>query len=306
MRLIDEFSQRALSNTGSFTIATADKADKSCRSYYHFLQSNVGNARYIYGVSNYRNEKFISGLKLKPELVAIVSGEKIYIVNNFFLNIYSCGTTDILLPDNVTFLDCKEANTYIRNVIFPEFYKKLEVTEVENEHECKKTARRIVLSNTTFREFDLDGIFNLQDVANMLCGFVDINEESVRRLEKDRDYYIRRKSTDAKIREYLKDPTIAADWELKIAEGLSSVEAKTVTVQFELNNKRASEKIEPDIVIRKMTENDCFSSYDFEVTKRGKQLINELGAGEWCRDKNALRCSNITKITYGKRVLYER
>ena len=88
-----------------------------------------------------------------------------------------------------------------------------------------------------------------------------------------------------------------------------SVDAKTITVEFSLNGKSDSEKINPDKLIRKLIEKDYFSGYDFEVSKRGDALIEKLGAATWRSDKDGkevLTCKNITKITYGKKILYEK
>ena len=44
-------------------------------------------------------------------------------------------------------------------------------------------------------------------------------------------------------------PEIADNWEIEIANGIRSVEAKTATVKFELNGKAASIKINPETII---------------------------------------------------------
>lgn len=113
-------------------------------------------------------------------------------------------------------------------------------------------------------------------------------------------------ATGTTIREDVDNSEVALLWERKIADGIGGVEAKTVTVEFELNGRKTSAKINPETIIRKMIDNDYFSGYDFEVVKRGDELIKKLGAKEWGETENVLRCRNITKITYGRKELYVR
>lgn len=44
--------------------------------------------------------------------------------------------------------------------------------------------------------------------------------------------------------------------------------------------------------------------YNFEIVKRGDELIKKLGVKEWGGTENVLRCRNITKIIYGRKELY--
>ena len=122
-------------------------------------------------------------------------------------------------------------------------------------------------------------------------------------MEADREKWISQKSLSEKIRDLMSNPETASDRELKIAEGLRSVNAKTVVVEFEMNGKRASGKMTPLTILSKLRRNDNFDSYDFEVTKQGEEILKDLGAGSYWSE-NALRCKHITKITYGKKELY--
>ncbi|MFG6378293.1 MAG: hypothetical protein K1W19_08270 [Lachnospiraceae bacterium] len=153
---------------------------------------------------------------------------------------------------------------------------------------------------------ELAPIFNKQDIADIICGSVDFQEETERRLNSDREEWVREKSINKKIREYVDNFEVAPIWEQKIADGIASIEAKTVTVEFELNGRKASAKIDPEIIIRKMVNNDYFMEYDFEIVKRGDELIKKLKVKEWGETENVLRCRNITKITYGRKELYVR
>lgn len=311
MKLIEKFAEEVFNKEGSFTIEIPHNG-KDGNKTYHFLQDKVGKARYVYGISNYWNANFYAQLDTKPKVIAIVVEGKIYVVDIFFLEIYSYRNDKVVLPDNILILNDYTAkqNDYISNILFPNFYEKLETDEnsvQESDKSLREKARSFMFSkNVDLPNVELKPMFNDQDIANMLCGFMDFNKEVSERFNEDGERWIEKKSTDEKIKALMGNPEIADSWEIEIANGIRSVEAKTVTVEFELNGKAASIKINPETIIRKMINNDYFSGYDFEIAKRGDELIGELGAGEWRNDENALRCKHITKIVYGKKELYVR
>lgn len=311
MRLIDKFVERALNDNGSFDINIKEK-EKRDTTNYHFLQSKVGKAKYIYGMKCWNDEKFYSKLDLKPELVAIVSEGIVYIVDEIFLQIYKLyNQEEALLPENTKRYEevVKEANEYVSNIIFMDFYKALGIEEITDKNtieKCRKCARGYLFSKdptVLFENEKLNNFFNVRDVANILCGFIDIETEAKSRLNGRKSEWISKKSTNEKIRKLMNDVETAFDWEIAIAEGIRSVKAKTVVVEFELNGKRASGKISPDAIVRVLETNDCFSEYDFEVSKHGNKLLEDLGAGNYWSE-NALRCKHIVRITYGKKELY--
>lgn len=84
MRLIEKFTEEVINNKGSFTIEIPYQNEDRNRTY-HFLQDEVGKARYVYGISNYWDANFYAQLDTKPKIIAIVSEEKIYVVDIFFL-----------------------------------------------------------------------------------------------------------------------------------------------------------------------------------------------------------------------------
>lgn len=315
MRLIEKFAEEVFKNNGSFTIKMSRDNKEDGNKTYHFLQDEVGKARYVYGFSNYWNEDFYAQLDAKPKIIAIVSDENIYVLDVFFLDIYVYGNDKVTLPNNVFILEeyTAEQNENISNTIFHEFYNKLGTDEnsiTDSEKELKEKARSYIFSKSAdLPNVELKPLLNVQDIAHILCGFTDFEKEVKERLNKDKEQWIRKKSTDKKIKSLMENSETAACYEIEIADGIRSVEAKTVTVEFELNGKVVSAKINPDIIIRKMVQNDYFSGYDFEIAKRGDELIKGLGASTWRSGNNGnelLTCKNISKITYGKKELYVR
>lgn len=308
-RLIDKFVERVITTTESFEVETGEGNNKT---YYFFIQANVGKARYIYCEYSYRERNFYTKIDLKPELVAIISDGKIYIVDDFKLDVWY-DSEEIVLPENTyKFNDVvKKENNYVETVVFPDFYNTLKEEEITDEDiltSCKKRARNLLLTNRPkTKEISIEPMFTEQDIVNSLCGFVDLKTESIVRLKENENKWVNKKSSLKKVEELMKNHIGVETYELKIAEGIKSVEAKTIMVEFNLNGKSASAKINPNTLIMKLINKDYFSRYDFEVSKSGDALIEKLGAVIYRSNKDGkevLTCKHITKITYGKKTLY--
>lgn len=56
MRLIDEFVQKVLDETDSFSIILPPEINLI--RYYHFIQGRVGKARYVYGTYSHQDKIF--------------------------------------------------------------------------------------------------------------------------------------------------------------------------------------------------------------------------------------------------------
>lgn len=316
MSLIVEFTEKVLNTEDSFSISLKHKEDSKDISCYFFIQGKVGNARYVYGINSWNDDTFYAGIDKKPELVAIVCDNTVYIVDEIFLKTYRYfgGVNTIELPANVRRFDevVTEMNRYAIDKYFSEFYESLESEEITEEYvlnDCKKKAREYLFAKeqlTVFEDEVPANIFTTDDIAKIICGFMNMEEETNRRLIEKKDKWVDVKSISGKIREYMKLPDTVLDWEMDIAGGLRSIDAKTVTVEFEMNGKKASGKISPRVIRNALETNDYFCSFNFEVCKQGEALIKALNAGQHHWDDNVLRCTHITKITYGKKVLYER
>lgn len=305
-RLIDRFAEKVLSTTESFMLESEKNGHNSC--YHFYMQCNVGSAKYIYGEYSY-NSTFSSGLDLKPKLVAIVSAGKVYIIDLYDLEVLY---GNVELPENtykLTDIVLKE-NEYVKSVVFPRFFESLKEEPISGGtlDKCKKMARAMILSKSGIIDnVYTETMFNAQDIANSLCGIIDIKDESMKRLTKDRDEWIYKKSFRKKVKELLSDGSVVEDYELRIIDGIKSVNAKTVNVEFELNGKRDIGKINVGTIVIKLRDKDYFSEYSFLTSKFGKEFLNNIGASSYLYDgKELLTCKHITRITYGKKELYVR
>lgn len=299
--LIEEFVEKALATKEPFSIQP--KEDDT----FHFLQDKVGNARYIYEMDSYGNgEKCFAALDLKPELVAIISEGKVYIVDHLLFGL-TANQNDKLPENTEFFLDFKkQVNNHIKEDIFKPFYKELE--EIEPIYEDKYAARKALLTLnpvTLDSEVDCGSMFDDYEIAQVLCGFIDTDKEAKKCLDEKRDSWVNKKATITKQKKLTEEKSGIEDWELDMVEKLRSVkEANAVTVELELNGKTASGKIEPGQLVWKLRNKDCFSCFDFVTRNHGKEVLNALGIQNIYI--NVLTCKNITKITYRKKEIYVR
>lgn len=301
MRVIDRFAQEVFFHDGSFSIS----GDKK---HYHFLQDKVLQAKYIYGFDQYEDEGE-SSLDNKAKLVAIISNNIIYVVDEFFFDVWRFNG-EFTLPENVVLFDgyVELVNKHIREDVFESFYDTLKIENVDkyvNIKTCENKAREYLLyGRDAAPEPNLGNLFSARDVARSLCGFITIQDEAMKRLSDKKEIWMAVKAEQNKIDALMEEKSVVEDWELSIASGLKDIDAKFVTVEFEMNCKKAVGKVKLETLQRKLNNKDNFDDWDFDTRKRGEELIKILGAATWKCYGEVLTCKHISKITYGKRILY--
>lgn len=305
MDLIVEFINKVLVEDGSFTMKEKESPFDS-EGRYSFVQERVGDAKFVYGERGY-SEEFVTSLKKKFEILAIVAREKVYFINKFFFGFWLKDFSDYeKAEDFCSYIE--EVNAYANSEVWPIFYENLERVETQQEKECRRKARKALLSaNPEFWITEPMGIsFNEQDVIKILCGLMSAEEEAKRRLEEDREDWCCVKARIERMKELMASPDeLCQDWEIALAKGLNSVDAKNVTAEFTMGGNTASAKIEPEKILNTLMERNKFSDWDFATNVQGEKLFEALGATYWWEGK-PLKCEHISKITYGKKVLYER
>lgn len=308
MRLIDVFVNTVLRNEGSFILV--DKKAGYTDTYIQFMQHKVGNGRYVYGFYGW-NSDFNVEFNNKPELVAIVADGIVYTVQDYMFNIWRDEDRKNL-PENHRFFSDKkkELNDYVRNVIFKDFYDNLKIQPNENEkwlESCLKEARRIRLNKGTDVENTvIDDMFDGEETAKILCGLIDLKEVALRYFESERDYWVEEKTEHEKIKELVNASAGVEKWEIELSEVLRNTSAATVTVEFTVGNTSEQCKIEPQKIIKNLTDCDYFTTYDFPSRVQGKLIFDILGVNDSWTGDNQLKCEHISKITYKKKVLFER
>lgn len=305
-RVINVFVEKALSTLGSFDITSSDS--HNYKTNYHYVQDNVGKAKFIYGICGYSDDSISSKINNKLEIAAIVSEEMVYIVDRFKVGGYY-----IELPENaIDFaFELRTKITDFKERIFPTYIDSLPVHEIpqKRENQIKEKARDYVLEGITnpYSIIQFPEIINEQDIVDDLCGRICLEDEILKYLEERREIWIDTKSEIEAIKKYMKSPDILSDWEARLSKSVNNIDAKYLTVEFELNGKKAQGKLAPRMILEKLKDNDLFCDYNFNTTVNGEKLMNELDASRrWNDGKERIFCKHISKITYGRKVIYTK
>ncbi len=306
MDLIKEFAERIFNENGAFTISDGNAGNKR---FSFFIPARVGKAVYVYGDYNF-HENNNSAIDMKPQLRAIVSDGTIYVYDEFFFGIRRWEQTGNVLPDNACFFSdyLRKCNDYVKKDAFPFFYNSLGTGEVQITDEdlvfFRETARRHILSGVTpVGEPEINRLFTEQDAANFLCGFIELETETSRRLAQQKDLLIASKTRNKKIKAVMERQDTVREWERKLAEGLNSVDAKSVKVEFEYNGRTASGKMEPDEIMRILIKEKRFDYFTFINGSEGVRQLKHLGISKY---GNELKPCHIAQITYGRKTLYKK
>ena len=304
MEFIKEFIEKALNEKQSFLM-------KKDEQYISFFQNDIGAARYIFAVYNFWNKDVIglSDLDLEPKVIAIVANDLVYILDPYFFDVYPESGR---IPDEsrmAFFSDiCQNAQKQIQEEIFPNLFENLVLNRELDKNElemCRQRARDALLKGDDFSYDECDIELSKSQIAQTLCGFSTVAELAEDMFWENVDKYRTRKAYMQTTISLLESQDIVEDWEQRLANGLHSVDAKTVTVEFTFNGKTASAKIEPNKILYKLTESEYFNDYDFVTSKSGEQLFKELNASNrWDKEQEALTCKHITKIKYNREVLF--
>lgn len=310
--LIYEFNEKIredLSSEESFDI------DDGLR-YYHFVRGTIGKAVYVYGCYSYfvkttssKGRGFSSSLDDgKMEIVAIVSGEMIYVVNQYFFGSYKCQD----YPEGMQILDdlLREWNLRIKEVYYPEFYKGLGPIEVMSDgavDRCCKEARKQLLVPGVLAGVSEDVPFKLKmdDLTDYLCGYVDIEEIIHEMMNAESDTLRIVKGRKEFVEKLVEAQTGAEPWEIALVEAVNRsglCGAKSLTVEFVYNGRTASAKMEISRLVSRLVNGQSFDECDFVNKKEGKRLLMVLGAPRY--GDQALRCGDVNRILYRGKVIY--
>lgn len=309
MTLLEQFRDKVLNTDGSFKLNDENK-------YFSFTRCTNGNAEYIYGYYKFYDGDF-SNIDIKYNLVAILDKTEriIYIVDEYMFNIKF--SKDFIYPAGcVGFSEyVAEENKYFNDVLFRRYYESIEVdiNSVTDENFInyqKQQARRFILlgdlgDETNLPKFNYTFTFN--DIAKMICGYTNIEDEANERFMDNRDSITKIKLQKELIEKYIEEKSVVEDWEIELARSINNLKANYVNIEFNFNGNIGTEKINPKKIIRILIDNDYFSDYNFATSKSGDKLLKTLGVSNTYNKRETwLTCKHITKITYGRKTLYER
>lgn len=304
MKIINEFVNHINNSESSFIINRESERKIVC------TIATIGRAKFVYANYSYCSITSID----KMELTAIVVDETIYIVSDYILDVWRNNDE---LPENV--IELSEATkdyNYRAKSYFQSFYDGLSVEEAQmeeiikdyGEYNLQQRAKQYILDGKGQPEISLSEEFITTDeVRDILAGYEDFEKTVLKKLEANKKSWIRTKAYRTVIKNLMENPTIVKLYEAEICKALNNLDAKTVTVEFNMNGTTATGKVNPQKIVRMIINNDYFSDYNFCNGKEGKTIIKKLGATEWRGENgNVLTCEHIVKITYGKKVIYTK
>lgn len=296
------------SNDSSTSIKDSDR-------YIRLIKDYIGEAEFIYAAHTYNEERAID-INNKFELVAIYLKSKMtcYIVDEFFFGIYRSDDFDDLINIRKWSGYVQHMAEYQQETVFPKFYESIEPVESNDyaESDLRNWARRKLLGDERWKKFIKVNVIegseiSGNDCAKIVTGYYNADDVCVSALNRKHDGYIGMKTRQTAIDNYIANNCAATDNEIRLANVLNELDAQTITVEFTNNGKFAAEKIALDTVICKLINEDYFSTYDFPTRDKGKKILSALDASDslW-NDKKCLYASDITKITYRGKAIYER
>lgn len=205
-----------------------------------------------------------------------------------------------------------EKNKYFQNVLFRNYYDSIEVdinsvTDEDFINSQKRAARISILSGNEMVLPKFNNDFTSNDIAKMICGYMNIEDEANERFEYNKGWLIKTKLGNELAKKYITEKSVVKDWEIELARSINNLKANYVNVEFNFNGNVGTEKIDPKYIIRTLINNDYFAGCYFATSKAGDKLLKNLGAANIYNKRDTwLTCKHITKITYGRKTLYER
>lgn len=302
-KYLKELIERLLTSDVGFVMKEDDK-----NRYY--TQVLFGKVKLIYA-----EYEFYSCPK-QLQLAAIVTEGKVYIMSEYDL---APSFNGISLPENViSFYEySRKLNEKIFNEVIKKLYMELPIVplDYEKEKDCEERARCCLINGEKVNNRDDDVLrkmyrpFKFPDIFMALSGYVNLEEEAKKRFCSKEESYLEIKSFNNKLREIIENnpDKVTEKWERELAKALTDTMAKKVNVEFRYHGKTASEKMTPQSILNILCRQDYFSDYNFVTSRNGDNIIKTLEAGRYKSDKSeVLTCEHINKITYGKKVLYQK
>lgn len=306
MTLLEQFKDKVLNTEGSFRLEWNGW-------FYSFMRCTNGNAEYIYREYKFKNKDF-SEINLNYKLAAIVdkNTKVIYVIDEYIFN--RNFNKEFVYPNGcVNFNDyVVEKNKYFQNVLFRNYYDSIEVdinsvTDEDFINSQKRAARISILSGNEMVLPKFNNDFTSNDIAKMICGYMNIEDEANERFEYNKGWLIKTKLGNELAKKYITEKSVVKDWEIELARSINNLKANYVNVEFNFNGNVGTEKIDPKYIIRTLINNDYFAGCYFATSKAGDKLLKNLGAANIYNKRDTwLTCKHITKITYGRKTLYER
>ena len=338
--VMEKFLRGAAANEGAFSFTVDSPRSNLCKYQYCFMQEKIGKGRLFYMQQRRLYPKDFNGnARLDPlgayRLAFVIFEDSIcYMMHagEFEFTIRHPSDDD-KLPENVRFFQ-NELEKQVKYAIFhwlPAFLKEIpsnppqEEPEGSGMKEVMNAAREILFSGKT--EFDLckqaydfyeqvtEGrlpsyairtVLSDRDFLESICGIVDLKETVFHNLTEEKTFWANNKGFAEAVNELIQSGKAAEVWELRLAEAIRSVNAKTLMVTFAFQGNTGVERMCSNTILSSLTDRRYLHASDFNAN--GEQFIACLNpdAKTTHQLNNYLTCQNIKTITYKGKVIYEK
>ena len=311
--LIEQFAEAALSGKEQFSLSFGSDC-------LYMISVNRGESRCIYGCYSY-NGCFYLGAEsdeLTLHLYAIVKEDQVYLTDRAIFEICKKENKE-KIPQNTMMLrdyqiEWEERQKKLVNDFLKQFLKTNVEDIVLSEKQlelCKKKARIHQLYGTCPKLSDgicMDDIFiTKQKCIDHLCGFINLEKETIKKLEPCHDVFQQKANIYMVTKKMLEEKSCVSSWELNLCKNLTE-KMKTVNVLFEHNGKTAKGSVDTKSLRDVLIQRDMLSVLAFKSTPEGEKVFSELGITNFfgLHSRDGLYCKDILQITYQNKVLYKR
>lgn len=268
-----------------------------------------GKGKYIYGLKIQEGHSFGSNTNAKP--MALVADGEVYLISWVFNGVKVPNACQMTTK-------ARQLNKEVDRLTL-ELFRDLSASPLpeSEERRAQEYARNILLKKDTslkILENELAEPFLKVDsakTADYLCGFCTLEKDVVDSFQENIRGYANAKAVLERVKELLSSPypDIVGEYEVELAEAINALEdmdAKFVTVEFSYHGRTGSAKIGTKNLKKILVGGDWFSDYQFQTIRQGEELFSILGVNPYGEEADPLRCWHISKITYGRRTLYEQ
>lgn len=298
---LDEFARKAIASEVPFSIEHEERHPD------WYIPAVYGSAKLIYACRMYSGPEDAMPGDM-AELVAVVANQVVYLDGIFGLNALP------ILPKGVVPLQAlsQKLDDAAMGLIH-EYYDKLEPARASDlpDHRfysLERDARKCALGITPLTELSAVVFkgkpFNTRTTLAVLSGITDVPAIA-------KEYCEAHSKTMAEIKCYAEavgkrmvDPKLTEPWEIELSKSLANLKALSVTVEFSKNGKTAAGKIARKIVLDALATRGYFRAWEFDVAAKGQAILDELCPVVNDRQQ-PLRCSDISRIIFQRKVLYE-
>jgi hypothetical protein len=319
--LFEKFAQGIKENKGNFIFEIKEDGYIKPKIYI-VITTEVYGAKYVYYDYSYDKDDAINMLiegKIDKMQFAMLVKDNNFIVSKWVFSTRPDNGES--LPSNVkTWEEIIKEYKNIYDTEMKKLYDSITVTNNFSEEiiNLKEKARKYQIYNLnvfdSLKEYVTMNEIEYNDIKKCVIGYTSKEDTIKNIVNSNREKLALLKSKVAYVENLIVNNEVVKPWELDIVKPLNEIKdiAKTVNVTFELNEITGTEKVEITRLIDYIFYKSTFSDYSFCNGAKGKELLHKLNAGgRYNTDTNKyekipLTVENIIKITYGKKVLFER